>query len=71
MRLARILKPGKLPKFVNMGNLLGAPTLGQSRQGSSRANSSLICVAVIHMVKFGFLLEFVVLPRLAKYDVPR
>lgn len=33
MVLARILKPGKLPKFVNMGNLLGVPTLGQSDKG--------------------------------------
>jgi hypothetical protein len=31
--LARILKPGKLPKFVNMGNLLGVPILGQSDNG--------------------------------------
>jgi hypothetical protein len=69
--LARILKPGKLPKFVNMGNLLGVPILGQSDKGHPERFVLDLRCCYSHGQIWVPLGVFFFWSRLAKHDVPR
>jgi hypothetical protein len=71
MGLARILKPGKLLKFFNMGNLLGVPILGQSDKGHPERFVLDLRLLLFTWSNLGSSWSLLVLPRLAKYDVPR